>query len=732
MDYFDKAQEELTLSPDDIAKTMGNLNRTDMLYDILLAMGGISIILHTTFFLFTFFGGKKQVIKYVPYLGYAIIMVVIIYTARYIYTFLDNEFREKCEGNHQTVVNKDYIIESDNRFYSISSFMYYYVKTYVLTIINIIIVSIFIYLFFIFLHVIKDIHSEDTYCYKTILQKYIRFNDIFYYIYMVIAAIITLFTVVQSVIYAFSYYLGNHEMKGKEGSGQTARGLSAMIIILFVLFLPGILYYIDLYTDKLGDQIKKKEIKTIDPTTKKEKIMYPLIEMYKINIFKFVDFRKKEMIKNNVRIFIYGFIISMIFSFFLLPKFDVERYCNLGIVLKMRGDSAGEEARREFDYLHTISRQYGARFKFGYFVMIAVVLFMHIWEFSIRGLFEAIWVGFALKNKTGDFESNSSRYINIQDESIKKNKELLLNLYKETYNYLQKVLTYIPYQREFIDNVKNEKGEIVQNKRLENIFPEKIPGNEDIVTEDDLELSKDDLTSIQSKIDIMMNDTEKENTIEEYPPGLKTFRTEFLEFIIYDFKDESNERIQRLKTDFLNRDNNFLGKTPSNLNEKQQKLINEYYKGNQINCMTLFLQRFNVLKETIKEMESYYETEIKRLLDQIKGLPPKDEDALKLWKYAYYEQKKMLIWIKHKFEPGFINPNNKKYYTEEKLQRANNPLTSSSYTMGLIEDYQNYLFTEFIDIISGLSNDTIKNYENSIAQVETNSDKQKNSTNNSI
>lgn len=660
MDLFDKTNEEVTLSPSDISQSVSALKQTDMLYDIFLAMGSIAIVLHTIFFIFAALG-KNQIFEYIFFLGYAILLVIIIYTARHVYKDLDTQFREKCEGEESSALKNDFIIESENRFYSISSFMYYYVKTYVLTLFNIVICCLLLYLFYSFLKINMAVKYNDTWVNTKFLELFNVPTFITPYvkwIYLGLSALFLGFIVIGTLVYSMAYFFGNAKLPGGDSLG----GAIVIMLIAFLLF-PGILYFNDKFTDWISDTIKKRKISTIDPVTQEKVIKYPILELYKEHVFKIVDFTNPEMIKHNIRIFLYGFIISMVFAFILLPKFDVERYCNLRMMKRQKG--LDQDAERDYNYLHDVSQQYAARFKFGYFVMVSIVLFMHIWELTIRGIFKTIWTIFAYKNKTDIFQTNTDKYIYNQNITIQKSKDILLKAYNEASKRFQQLLKIQPL---IIEEQIQNKDDPSQTQTIEKkISKIKDAGGTNNITDDQLTLSKTDCKLFdKERGKNETDDNEKNNKQNEenifqdpYPPGITFYEIQNdldketiphkYPFPLYRMKiEKTNEKFVD-----LTHESDLKIKGKIQLQDKQAQEIFEhlYKKDENANRLSAFLHTFHKINLIIQNVSAYFEKSVKQIEEKISSLP-EDEEILKLWRHCFIEQMKMSKWIDMKFKSG--------------------------------------------------------------------------------
>jgi len=93
-----------------------------------------------------------------------------------------------------------------------------------------------------------------------------------------------------------------------------------------IVLLPGLLYYLDLYTDVIRIGIQRARYMVYDNASQRIIVRYPLLELFKQhNVFAAVNLTNAKVVKRFIRNFIFGLLISCFFAFLILPQFDVEK-----------------------------------------------------------------------------------------------------------------------------------------------------------------------------------------------------------------------------------------------------------------------------------------------------------------------------------------------------------------------------------------------------------------------
>lgn len=355
IDAFDDVNQQLAINDTDVKGVFDSISRADILVDIFIVLGFLALVAWIVLFTFCMFG-KSSATSYVPVLGYSLCVMIAIYTARVVYKQLDGMLSSKCDGQYGLA--SDFIIETRNRFYTILSFVYYYVKAYVHIMLNIAICFLSTYLFYLALrnNVIYEKSSLVGWVDEQLGGGMVQ--RVLLIIYLVIGAILAMYFYIAVLMHLSSNLLGNNAAF-KRASATFAKP-SGFMGVLLVLFIPACLYLYERYSNLWVNAMVKSNLE-----------VFALFKQHVV--FDAVNFLNAKTSMQHVRIFIYGIALSMIYAFFVLPTYDVEHYCALG----------KERDKRQFDEykrLHITSKQFDARFKFGFFVVISVVIFLYIWS----------------------------------------------------------------------------------------------------------------------------------------------------------------------------------------------------------------------------------------------------------------------------------------------------------------------------------------------------------------
>lgn len=387
IDSFDKANASLDFSRDEVSNVAGLVKDKEVLFDVFSILATLGIILWITILMMSLFTSKLGFsYSFAPIVGYVTVILIIIYTSRKVYLDIESDINKKCgqEGGGYSLVNDNYLIESTNRFYSILSFVYFYVKTYVMTLINISLFSLGLFIFHHALFVNIEMERDDSWA---ILVKRKLTNEsqsiilkVFGYIYYIFGFFVYVYIHLVIFLYLSSNLLFDYPIF-KRISWIANINLVAGVLVL--LFIPVILYFNDRLTDAWRNLIIR------DRKENGKDLIYPVLEIFRQgHIFEYMNLTDKESAQRHIRIFLFGLVISAIFAFVILPSFDVERLCVLKAVELQNEISDTQE--EELNNLTIRSKEFHSRFKFGYFVMIIVTVFFHLCDLSMKSFFVSI------------------------------------------------------------------------------------------------------------------------------------------------------------------------------------------------------------------------------------------------------------------------------------------------------------------------------------------------------
>lgn len=385
IDSFDRANSSLDFNRDDVKGVAGLLKDKEVLFDVFSILITIGIILWIVLLVMSLMSQMVTEL-FVPIVGSISVILIIIFTARRVYADIESDINKKCEGSG-SAVSDDYLIESTNRFYSILSFLYFYIKTYVMTVINI---CIFCLCLFIFHHSLyTNINKERDDSWAIMLKNKLTNEQegalkVLGYIYYSLGFIVYVYIYFAVFLYLSSNFLFDYPIF-KRISWMANTNLTAGFLML--VFIPVVLYFNDQLTHAWRTLIENTA-HTIKNEGDEYKI-YPVLEIFtQGKVFEYLNLTIKENAIRNIRIFLYGLVMSMIFAFVVLPTFDVERLCSLN-TLKLQS-ALSDVQKSEHTDLTIRSKEFHSRFKFGYFMMIIVTVFLHICDLSMRSLLVAI------------------------------------------------------------------------------------------------------------------------------------------------------------------------------------------------------------------------------------------------------------------------------------------------------------------------------------------------------
>lgn len=482
VDGFNQTNESLQFKKEDIQNIVGVYQKTDILFDIFSILGGIGMLIWVILFILAIVGKEHSNI-FMPIVGYISLILICIYTAKNIYSNIQDDFDEKCagqeDGNSQSV-NNDYLIESTNRFYSILSFVYFYVKTYVVTLINIAIFSLTIFILHRVLTVNIDMDYESSWVVNLVNEKWLGSESslsikIITIIYLILGFMVFIYIYVSIFMYLSSNLLFDYSIS-KSMSWGGKKALTATSFILIIIFSVPVLYFNDWLSDLWRDRIQKTKFEVTKTVDDKENpvtiIMYPIKQLFtQGNVFQYINLGYEKIAVRHIRIFLYGLTMAIVFSFIVLPRFSAERLCILN-ALKMK-EGLDEEQTDEYNDIVMKSKQFQARFKFGYFVMIIVVILFHIWEVSAQTvLVSSGAMDLIRKDKDFEEEEKTMQYIleANKDKNLKISDVVFLNALYDEMSPLFEVFK-VNKDEETIDKtIVDEKKVAMNHELIVNVF----------------------------------------------------------------------------------------------------------------------------------------------------------------------------------------------------------------------------------------------------------------------
>lgn len=365
--YFDKATDTIHVPYSDVKGVLNIFRDSDVLFDIFLIL--VFIGLGTWIMLFlTGLLGYPQFSQASPIIGYIITILVLIASARSVYSHVSDLLHKRCNTENGNVgLNPDYILESSNRFYNVFTFTYFYVKTHIITLLNLAIIYLAIHLFVMSLK--TNLNPESSGLVNFFNDKLSSSSslpiNIASYIYIAIGAFV--FVMVYFAI--ISYYAENLFDINHNNS---MRSVSVVSSILLVFFIPAILYLNEQYVSFIMSKINKNNY-TIN-SIKKE--FNPLFEIFiSHKLLNNLNFLNKEEASLHIYIFFIGLIFTILYAVLVLPTFDVDKFC----AKKVKGEND-----EEYQKMNTISSQYDTRFRFGFFLSITTIIFMHLGKLLLR------------------------------------------------------------------------------------------------------------------------------------------------------------------------------------------------------------------------------------------------------------------------------------------------------------------------------------------------------------
>lgn len=430
LDGFNNANKTFDFERKDIENIAEIYTNKDVLFDIFSVLGAIGLTMWVILFVFAVAGNIHTSI-FVPIVGYIFILLIVIHTARKIYRDIEKDFDDKC--------NSPYLIESANRFYSILSFVYFYVKTYVITLINISLLCIGVFM----LHRVIEINIKKDFeeswvvaLVKNIVNVEALSFKILGYTYLALGLLVFFFIYLSIFLYLSSNALfDSHVFSRFSWMKNTFTGVVIGLVVL--IFIIPIIYYND-HVARLWQKLIRRTRVTLTTTDSDGKLVdtitYPVLEIFaQGRVFKHVNLADKANAIRHMKTFIYGLVMSILFAFMVLPSYSDEKLCMLQRK-QVQGISMSDAESEEYDALSRSSTQFQARFKFGYFMMMIVVIFFHIVEISTKAMFVSSGAMDLIDNDEDlDEEENTKRYVRDANEILMtyntKNARLVNTLY---------------------------------------------------------------------------------------------------------------------------------------------------------------------------------------------------------------------------------------------------------------------------------------------------------------
>lgn len=348
LEEVDNITDKIKFSIDDV-KGLRKLAQNKPLYqDIFNVMCWILLIVFLGLFIATIVNRQANT-DYIGILGYFIGVLVFVFACRETYGHIARDFMDPCSNN--------FVLKTDTRFNLILSFMYYYLRTYITTMINLMIIFIGVYLAYMCIQNVlvtpfDVIHPLE---YETIFMK------VFMIIYLIISLIMSL--LMQK--FCVYYLMGEPVFSQKSGN--------LVILVLFLVCSYGIVYWYD----SLSEFWKLIVLSIVNP-------IFNANELFKHFDMQQVTIDNDQIVsvgKVQLRILSVGLGIVIAYAFLVLPRVDIEKLCEETMMQYSEAQhESADTNKKDLTPLIIKDPQYQqlqARFMFGYFIVTMAVLWLH-------------------------------------------------------------------------------------------------------------------------------------------------------------------------------------------------------------------------------------------------------------------------------------------------------------------------------------------------------------------
>lgn len=337
-EQFSKASELIEVRNEDVKGVASTVKSTSAYSDVLSGLSIAIVTLFVVLFLTGFFTDK--VARYFHgAMGYSVIIVIFIIATQSIYNEILKSFDNVC--------GKSFIVEGENRFYVIISMAYYYVKTWIKTILNMGIIYIIVYIIFFCIRANLEVPQRKTF---ENFDSYQPIMKILAFFYIIIGLIITF----QLELYIF-YTIIAGNAKRAPVSLVSIKGL----LIGLLVFGYAVIFWMEATAGFWMFLMRNK----------------PNLDLFSHDkLFMVLGMKKPS---DFVFKFFYGLIICICLAFFVVPRFDPNLYCKI-----VKG-SFDEEELQEQKNKHAIFKR---KFVFSFFVTMTVVIAIFIFDMVLLTL----------------------------------------------------------------------------------------------------------------------------------------------------------------------------------------------------------------------------------------------------------------------------------------------------------------------------------------------------------
>lgn len=316
------------------------LKPKDMYGDIFTLTMWITFVLFIGLFVFALVKNHGVTDTVIRVFGYCIILIVFIVSIR-------ENFRDIAGVlSIENMCATDYFIDSKSKIMVTISFLYYYLKTYITSLLNLTIVYIILYI--IFLTFRNNFYYDDV-----VFQGRGEYGPIKYFfmvLYLVISFFVGLFLVITYMTKTVAY-MANPMNKMPMTINPPK---PAQTIILLLLFGIGIGFFYEKMARIWTEALRSKTLLNLfDHST----------------LYKPLDFfGNPDVLSTQVKILRQTLMISIMLTFFAIPRFDSDQYCSV----------AEEDDKETFDKLSRDASKFTSSFLLCYFLVCTVAIFLHL------------------------------------------------------------------------------------------------------------------------------------------------------------------------------------------------------------------------------------------------------------------------------------------------------------------------------------------------------------------
>jgi hypothetical protein len=333
---IDKVTKSVEFDEKDVKGLIGMIKNKGLFTDVFLILSWGALIMFFIMFILTFVSVVPP--KYIEVLGYALVIIIFIMSVRENYNHITTLLRD------DNMCTAEYYIESESRLKTSLSFLYLYLRTYVVALINIGILFVVMY--------IVHVAFRSNILYDRATFRGLSQYGIIALFFAVIYLLLSLLMAVMMVVLYVGHVIGIKSLKNK------FKLKLGQIALIFLVFGIGIIFWCEIVSSLWVRIMSSSNFMSLFAHD---------------DLFRSVDFTHDDTGRTHLVMVLQMALVGVVYCIFAVPRFNSVEYCDMIQTYAPEDD--------EYDpVMAENATKFRTRFVFGYFVICCVLIVMHLKE----------------------------------------------------------------------------------------------------------------------------------------------------------------------------------------------------------------------------------------------------------------------------------------------------------------------------------------------------------------